>query len=210
MYCIVYGVAKCQTRPGDFYFQLKPNLTVTQNQYSSHIHFYLGPSPQICSCLHCYLSAISLWRCNKIKRKKESEDAQLCLTLCDPMDCRLPGSSVHGIFQARVLEWVTISFSRESSRPRDQTCVSCIAGRRFTIWATREALTTRWKRRNRKKRREDDKRKKQGGRRPRERETAMLKSESSLLFVLPPTVTSLTKVVLCHIPGLTLALLTST
>ena len=70
MYCIVYGVAKCQTRPGDFYFQLKPNLTMTQNQYSSHIHFYLGPSPQIFSCLHCYLSAISLWRCNKIKKKE--------------------------------------------------------------------------------------------------------------------------------------------
>ena len=55
------------------------------------------------------------------------------------MDCSLPGSSVHGIFQARALEWVAISFSRGSSRPRDWTCVSCIAGRRFTIWATREA-----------------------------------------------------------------------
>ena len=45
------------------------------------------------------------------ERKKESEVAQSCLTLCDPMDCSLPGSSVHGIFQARVLEWVAISFS---------------------------------------------------------------------------------------------------
>ena len=44
--------------------------------------------------------------------------AQLCLTLCDPMECSLPGSSVHGILQARILEWVAISFSRESSRPR--------------------------------------------------------------------------------------------
>ena len=42
-----------------------------------------------------------------------------CLTLCNPMDCSLPGSYVHGIFQARVLEWVAISFSRRSSRPRD-------------------------------------------------------------------------------------------
>ena len=51
----------------------------------------------------------------------------------------LPGSSVYGIFQARVLEWVAISFSRESSRPREWTRDSCIAGRCFTIWATREA-----------------------------------------------------------------------
>ena len=71
---------------------------------------------------------------------KESEVAQSCLTLCDPMDCSLPGSSVHGIFQARVLEWVAISFSRGSSRLRDWTLVSCIAGRHFTIWATREVL----------------------------------------------------------------------
>ena len=55
------------------------------------------------------------------------------------MDCSLPGSSVHGIFQARILEWVAISFSRGSSQPRDQSRVSCIADRRFTIWATREA-----------------------------------------------------------------------
>ena len=60
---------------------------------------------------------------------------QLCPTLCDPMDCSLPGSSVHGILQVRILEWVAIPFSRGSSRPRDQTWVSCIAGRFFTIWA---------------------------------------------------------------------------
>ena len=69
---------------------------------------------------------------------KWSEVAQSCLTLCDPMDCSPPASSVHGIFQARILEWVAISFSRGSSRPRGQTWVSCIAGRCFTIWATRE------------------------------------------------------------------------
>ena len=62
---------------------------------------------------------------------KWSEVIQLCLTLCDPMDYSLPGSLVHGIFQARVLEWVAISFSRGSSQPRDRTCVSCIVGRRF-------------------------------------------------------------------------------
>ena len=62
-----------------------------------------------------------------------------CLTLCDPVECSLPGSSVHGILQARILEWVAISFSRGSSRPRDSTWVSHIAGRRFNLWATREA-----------------------------------------------------------------------
>ena len=66
------------------------------------------------------------------------EVAQLCLTLWYPMDCSLPGSSFHGTFQARVLEWAAISFSRESSRTRDQTQISCIVGRCFTIWATRE------------------------------------------------------------------------
>ena len=54
--------------------------------------------------------------------------ARSCLTLCDPMDCNPPGSSVHSIFQARALEWVAISFSRDSSQPRDRTQVSHIVG----------------------------------------------------------------------------------
>ena len=53
--------------------------------------------------------------------------AQSCLTLCDPLDCSPPGSSLHRIFQARILNWVTISFSRDSSQSRDQTRVSWIA-----------------------------------------------------------------------------------
>ena len=72
--------------------------------------------------------------------KSESEVAQLCPTLCNPMDCSLPGSSIHGIFQARILECIPISFSRRSSQPRDWTQVSHIVGRRFTVWATREVL----------------------------------------------------------------------
>ena len=64
-----------------------------------------------------------------------------CAWLSDSMDYSLPGSSIHRILQARILEWVAISFSRWSSRPRDQTRIFCIAGRFFTIWATREALT---------------------------------------------------------------------
>ena len=71
--------------------------------------------------------------------KKWSEVAQSCQTLCDPMDYSLPGSSVHGIFQAIVLEWIAIPFSRGSCQPRDRTRVSRIAERRFTIWATRES-----------------------------------------------------------------------
>ena len=69
----------------------------------------------------------------------------MCLTLCNPMDCSLPSSSVHGIFQARVLEWVAISFSRGSSWPRDRTRVSRIAGRHFTVRATREVQTWSYK-----------------------------------------------------------------
>ena len=66
---------------------------------------------------------------------------RLCRTLCDPKDCNPLGSSVHGILQARTLEWVAIPFSRGSSWPRVRTWVSyifCIADRFFTTWATRE------------------------------------------------------------------------
>ena len=56
---------------------------------------------------------------------------QSCPILCDPMDCGPPGSSVHGILQAKILEWVAISFSRRSSQLRDGTQVSCITGRYF-------------------------------------------------------------------------------
>ena len=72
------------------------------------------------------------------KYESESEVAQSCLTLWDPMDYSLPASSVHEIFQSRILEWVAISFSRRSSQPRDWTQVSHIVGRCFTVWATRE------------------------------------------------------------------------
>ena len=94
-----------------------------------------------------------------IKVKSQSEVAQSCPTLSDLTDCNLPGSSIHGIFQARVLEWgaiafsytvhgilqarilewVAIPFSRGSSQPRDRTQVSRITDGFFTSWATREA-----------------------------------------------------------------------
>ena len=63
---------------------------------------------------------------------------QLCPTPWDPMDCRPPGSSVHGMVQARILEWVAISFCKGSSQLRDQTQVSCIAGWFFYHWTTKE------------------------------------------------------------------------
>ena len=72
---------------------------------------WIPPFPSFHECLHVYSA---------------------CWILCDPMDCSLPGSPVHGISKARILEWVAISSSRGSSRARDRNCISCIAGRFFT------------------------------------------------------------------------------
>ena len=74
-----------------------------------------------------------------MKVKSESVSCSVMSNSLRPMGCSPPGSSVHGILQARMLEWVAIPFSRESSQPRDQTLLSDVAGRFFTIWATREA-----------------------------------------------------------------------
>ena len=72
------------------------------------------------SLLHCRWILYQLsYREAQKQPESESEVAQSCPTLCYPMDCSLPGSSVHGIFQATVLEWIAISFSRGSSQPRD-------------------------------------------------------------------------------------------
>ena len=65
-------------------------------------------------------------------------------TSCDSMNCSPPGSSVHGILQARILEWVAMPSSRGSSQPRDRTQVSHFVGGFFTVWATREAWITAW------------------------------------------------------------------
>ena len=73
--------------------------------------------------------------------ESKSEVARSCLILCHPMDP--PGSSVHRILQARILEWIAISFSRGSSWPRDRTQVSHIAGRHINLWATRFLLIER-------------------------------------------------------------------
>ena len=104
-------------------FSVKMSLISLAHRSRLMIKIFLSPKP-------APLLAWILWK---------SEVARLCPTLCDPMDCSLPGSFVHGIFQARVLEWVAISFSKGSSWPRGWTQVFCLAGRCFTIWATREA-----------------------------------------------------------------------
>ena len=81
------------------------------------------------------------------QRSKWKWSRSVVSTFYGPMDCSLPGSSIHGIFQARILEWVAISFSTGSSQPRDWTRVSRIVGRRFTVWATREeGLLFIWRR----------------------------------------------------------------
>jgi len=75
---------------------------------------------------------------HKKVRKVKVLVAQSCLTFCNPMDCSSSGFSVHGFLQARILEWIPIPFSRESSWSRGQTSLSCISGRFFTISTTRE------------------------------------------------------------------------
>ena len=94
--------------------------------------------PLHCNCQHCrcqndgirlaaWVSGWQKWSCSVVSDSFRPHTVA----------CRAPPST--GLFQARVLEWVAISFSRGSSQPRDQTQVSCIAGRRFTVWATRQA-----------------------------------------------------------------------
>ena len=95
--------------------------------------YHTGPVPTtlLPAHIHAPCSSPTWQNYPTLQRLKWSEVAQSCPTLCDPTDCSLPLSSIHGIFQAGVLEWVAISFSKGSSRPRDQTQVSHIVGRRF-------------------------------------------------------------------------------
>ena len=89
------------------------------------------------NCIHNNSWIIKLYFNSRLKVKVLV--TQSCPTLCNPMDYNPLDSSVHGILQARILEWVAIPFSKGYSWSRDRTWVSCIAGRLFTIWATREA-----------------------------------------------------------------------
>ena len=139
-----------QNQIGQFYLWKRGKFSSQFWKIYRCVHLLLMPSRALWGswAWRLFLSPIScrqdsslhdlLW-VPKVKMKW-SEVAQLCLTLCDPVDCSLPGSSIQGIFQARVLEWVAISFSKWSSQPRDWTQVSSIVGWRFTVWASREVL----------------------------------------------------------------------
>ena len=95
--------------------------------------------PEKWNCYECYeikdwfqkLDITQWWG----ERRGESVSRSVMSILCDPMVCSTPGSSLHGILQARIVEWVAIPFSRGSFWPRDQTWVSWIAGRFFIVWA---------------------------------------------------------------------------
>ena len=92
-----------------------------------------------CSLKQCKFIVWWFWRSKVQNKSVPCLVAHLCPTLCDPMDCSPPGSSVHGILGARILEEVAMPSSRGSSQARDQTQVSWIIVRFFTSWATREA-----------------------------------------------------------------------
>ena len=95
--------------------------------------------PHTCQCTWCpwlregVVSVLNQWKWKALV-------TQSCLTFCSPRNCSLPDSSVHGILQARILEWVAIPVSRRTSQLRNGTSVSCTVGSFFTIWATGEAL----------------------------------------------------------------------
>ena len=122
----VHGVVRSQTRLSDWTTTRKQKVPTQRfssrlhNQDDNTGHFWLQfPSPE----------------------KRKVKVAQPCLTLCDPLDCSLPGSSIRGILQARILKWVAYPFSRGTSCPRNRNRVFCIAGGFFPSWATREAPT---------------------------------------------------------------------
>ena len=109
------------------YIYIQSSLTLCSSKNAEvGSHFLLQGT---CICVYIHMWCVCAL-CSFMK---------LCLTLCNPMDCSPPGSSVHGIFQVRILKWVAISFSRGSSCPRDGTQASCITGRFFTDLAMKEA-----------------------------------------------------------------------
>ena len=92
----------------------------------------------ISSCSAFFMVHLSHLYMTMGKAKVNILVAQSCPTLCYPMGCSLPGSTVHADLQARILKWVVISFSRGSFQLTDETWVFCIAGKFFTVWATRK------------------------------------------------------------------------
>ena len=110
--------------PGAFPLFLCPNILFLQGHQSNWMRFHINDF-----ILTYYYLFVAVY-CSV---------TQLCLTLFNPMDCSLPGSFVHGTLQARIVEWVAMSFSLGSPQPSGWTQAFCIAGRPITIWATREA-----------------------------------------------------------------------
>ena len=102
-------------------FELFHTVSTLKNSFPSHIYFTM------------------IWLLGN--PTGEVLVVQSCPTLCNPIDCSLPGSSVHGIIQARILEWVSMLFSRGSSQSRDWAQASCTAGAFFTLWVTRKQIS---------------------------------------------------------------------
>ena len=111
-----------------------------------HVYTNIDPGPQVewvCTAMEmpfssqCHHSFLKLMNCLINIVKVKVLVPQSCPALCSPVDCSPPGSPVPGILQTRILEWVAILFSRGSFWPKDRIQVSCIAGRFFTIWASR-------------------------------------------------------------------------
>ena len=117
-------------------FNILSNLVITFLPRSKHLLISWLQSPSAVISFLGLIKIVPVYVCFSEAKVQTLS----CVWLCDPMDCSLPGSSVHGIFQARILECVPISFSRGSSQPRDWTQVWLISGRHYTIWTTRDVL----------------------------------------------------------------------
>ena len=106
-----------------------------------HLHCFSTSSPTAHKNLPAFCFSRGEFHLSPLlKERKKRKWSHSVMSDCDPVDCSLPGSSIQGILQARIMEWVAISSSRGSSQPKDRTQVSRIAGRSFTLWATREPL----------------------------------------------------------------------
>ena len=122
----------CQNAPYLPAWSYPPWSTVTSTWCSPHPTVYDRWVPSFLPCLYGKaLGLVTMDSCEMLSVESPVKVAQSCPTLCDPIDY-----TVHGILQARILEWVAFPFSRGSSQPRDRTQVSSIAGRFFTSWAT--------------------------------------------------------------------------
>ena len=139
-----WKIGNIALKPGKKFWARDIELRVLGEAEDGWSQELLGDTPRLCAQV-CSLVYFKFGQKNdrKWQSERESGVTQSCPTLCDPVDCSLWGSSVHGIFQAIVLKWIAIPFSRGSSQPRDWTQLSRIVDRRFTVWAPREA-TRKW------------------------------------------------------------------